>query len=107
MEVRPTIRHAVRVLLLDEHDRLLLFRAEDPGTGAVFWFPAGGGIEDGEDAVAAARREVAEETGLTDLQLEAEVWHRGTCSAGKALNRISASDGFWRTYGRSGQRPQR
>lgn len=69
MDVRPTIRHAVRVLLLDEHDRLLLFRAEDPGTGAVFWFPAGGGIEDGEDAVAAARREVAEETGLTDLQL--------------------------------------
>lgn len=70
------IRHAVRVLLLDEHDSLMLFRAEDPATGAAFWFPAGGGIEDGEDATAAAGREVAEETGLTDLRLGPEVWHR-------------------------------
>jgi 8-oxo-dGTP pyrophosphatase MutT (NUDIX family) len=72
----PVIRHAVRVLLLDEHDSLLLFRAEDPETGAAFWFPAGGGIEDGESAEAAAKREVAEETGLTDLRLGTEVWHR-------------------------------
>ncbi len=77
MDERPAmIRHAVRVLLLDENDSLLLFRAEDPGTGATFWFPAGGGIEDGEDATAAASREVAEETGLADLLLQAEVWHR-------------------------------
>lgn len=72
----PTIRHAVRVLLLDESDSLLLFRAVDPTDGTVFWFPAGGGVEDGEDVAAAARREVAEETGLSDLRLGAEVWHR-------------------------------
>jgi 8-oxo-dGTP pyrophosphatase MutT (NUDIX family) len=73
---KPSLRHAVRVLLLDERDSLLLFRAEDPEDGSVFWFPAGGGVEDGEDAQAAAKREVFEETGLTDLRLGPEVWHR-------------------------------
>jgi ADP-ribose pyrophosphatase YjhB (NUDIX family) len=76
MDGEPIIRQAVRVLLLDENDRLLLFRAEDPANGSVFWFPAGGGVEDGEDAQSAAKREVAEETGLTDLQLGAELSHR-------------------------------
>jgi ADP-ribose pyrophosphatase YjhB (NUDIX family) len=62
-------------LLLDEDDRLLLFRAEAPDTGA-FWAPAGGGVEDGEDARAAAVREIAEETGLADVRLGPEVWRR-------------------------------
>ena len=72
----PRLRHAVRVLLLDERDRLLLLRGERPDTGTSFWFPAGGGLEDGEDARAAAVREVEEETGLADVPLGAEVWHR-------------------------------
>jgi 8-oxo-dGTP pyrophosphatase MutT (NUDIX family) len=76
MDGDPIIRQAVRVLLLDENDRLLLFRAEDPANGSVFWFPAGGGVEEGEDAQSAATREIAEETGLTDLQLGPELWHR-------------------------------
>lgn len=42
MDVEPAIRLAVRVLLLDQYDSVLLFRAEDPETGAAFWFPAGG-----------------------------------------------------------------
>jgi ADP-ribose pyrophosphatase YjhB (NUDIX family) len=74
--VTARLRHAVRVLLLDEHDRLLLFRAEDPATGAAFWFPAGGGLEGDEDIRAAARREIAEETGLAGVALGPEVWHR-------------------------------
>lgn len=76
MGTEPTVRHAVRVLLLDERDSLLLFRAEDPETGVAFWFPAGGGLEDGEDVAAAAQRELAEETGLADLRLGPEVWRR-------------------------------
>jgi ADP-ribose pyrophosphatase YjhB (NUDIX family) len=64
------------VLLLDEHDRVLLFRGQRPGSGEAFWFPTGGGMEDGEDVTAAARREVAEETGLTELALGPEVWRR-------------------------------
>jgi 8-oxo-dGTP pyrophosphatase MutT (NUDIX family) len=66
----------VRVLLIDEDERVLLFRGEHPGSRAAFWFPAGGGIEDGEDPRETAVREVAEETGLRDLVLGPEVWHR-------------------------------
>jgi ADP-ribose pyrophosphatase YjhB (NUDIX family) len=62
--------------LVDEENRLLLFRAEDPETGITFWFPAGGGLEEGEDVNAAAAREVAEETGLPDVRLGPEVWRR-------------------------------
>lgn len=71
-----SVRHAVRVLLVDEQERLLLFRSAHELTGDAFWFPAGGGLEDGEDVRAAAVREVAEETGLADLELGPEVWHR-------------------------------
>ena len=70
------IRHAVRVLLVDESQRVLLFRAQDPESGAVFWFPPGGGLEEGEDVHAAARRELQEEVGRGDVALDAEVWHR-------------------------------
>ena len=41
----------------------------------MFWSAPGGAIEDGEDAMVAARCEICEATGLRDLELEAEVWH--------------------------------
>jgi 8-oxo-dGTP pyrophosphatase MutT (NUDIX family) len=72
----PRIRYAVRVLLLDDHDRLLLFRSHHPETRAPFWFPAGGGLEGDEDLQAGARRELAEETGLTSVALGPVVWQR-------------------------------
>jgi 8-oxo-dGTP pyrophosphatase MutT (NUDIX family) len=72
----PWIRHAVRVLLIDEQMRVLLLRGERPENGLAFWFPAGGRLEDGEDARAAAVREVAEETGLADVPLGPEIWRR-------------------------------
>ena len=52
-------RRAVRVLLLDEADRVLLVRFHDGERS--WWCTPGGGIEPGESAVEAARRELHEE----------------------------------------------
>jgi 8-oxo-dGTP pyrophosphatase MutT (NUDIX family) len=53
------------LLLQDQDDRLLLVRARDPHDPAVaeWWEIPGGGVEPGEDTIAAAIRETAEETG--------------------------------------------
>lgn len=57
-------RTAVRVLLVDPADRLLLFEDSDPGLPEFrWWVTPGGGIDSGETEVEAALREVAEETG--------------------------------------------
>ncbi|HEV2087542.1 MAG TPA: NUDIX domain-containing protein [Cryptosporangiaceae bacterium] len=66
MTVEPLARLASRVLLLDPDDRVLLLRGWDPADPAAghWWITPGGGLEDGEDPVAGARREVYEETGL-------------------------------------------
>jgi 8-oxo-dGTP pyrophosphatase MutT (NUDIX family) len=70
-------RRAARVLLLDPADRLLLFRGCDPDRPhRTFWFTPGGGIEPGEDAAGTLRRELAEELGLTEVELGPHVWNR-------------------------------
>lgn len=63
---RPrTTRTTVRVLLTDDAGRTLLFEDSDPGLGdARWWVTPGGGIDEGENEVEAAVREVSEETGL-------------------------------------------
>lgn len=59
----PLEREAARVLLLDERDRVLLV-SHLPGENRRVWTAPGGGLEDGEDHLAAARRELAEELGV-------------------------------------------
>ena len=68
------LRNAVRALVLDENDHLLMVRLVY-GHGA-FWVLPGGGIDEGEDVLDALRRELAEETGLLDPEIGPLVWHR-------------------------------
>lgn len=72
MPAARRVRRTVRVLLLDERDRVLLFRS----ARREWWQPPGGGVKKREDVRAAAARELFEETGLRDLVLGEEVWRR-------------------------------
>lgn len=56
-------RPAARILLLDPADRILLFRFT-PDDRPPFWVTPGGAVDPGESYEEAARRELAEETGL-------------------------------------------
>ena len=62
----PELRQRVAVygLCEDPEGHVLLVRAATYLTVAGDWFLPGGGIDHGEDPVAALRREFAEETGL-------------------------------------------
>lgn len=84
LPVRPT----ARVILLDQDDRLFLLRIHDPaaarGLNPIqpdFWLLSGGGVRPGETYEQAARREVAEETGITEVELGRCAWiGRRRCS---------------------------
>jgi 8-oxo-dGTP diphosphatase len=68
------IREAVRAIVLTPEPAVLLVRFEFPT--ATIWAPPGGGIEPGESAADALRRELHEEAGLADPDIGPELWHR-------------------------------
>ena len=61
------MRLAGRVIAIDPAGRVLLFFYDDPPPKERHWATPGGGVEGDEDFYAAARRELAEETGWTDV----------------------------------------
>ncbi|MFD3553992.1 NUDIX hydrolase [Streptomyces goshikiensis] len=70
-------RKVSRVILLDPEDRILLlhgFEPQDPSDD--WWFTPGGGLEGAETREEAALRELAEETGIKDVELGPVLWHR-------------------------------
>ena len=73
-----TTRKAARAVLVDRVGDVLLLCGRDPSDPAatLFWFTPGGGIEPGESAEDAARREAHEEVGAQLGALGPVVWHR-------------------------------
>jgi TDG/mug DNA glycosylase family protein len=68
------LRSAVRALVVDPDDRVLLVRFEWPNK--TVWAPPGGGVEPGESDEHALVRELAEESGLRDFALGPCIWTR-------------------------------
>lgn len=68
------IREAVRALVIDPHDRVLLVRFDFPAR--TVWALPGGGIDAGESPHDALRRELVEEIGLHDPEIGPHLWNR-------------------------------
>ena len=82
LQATPLLRHSSRVIVVDENERVLLFRAdvnftfEGSSGQRSLWFAPGGGVEGNETPEEAAHRELWEETGLRDVELSPCVWLR-------------------------------
>ncbi len=76
MEEPPLERRAVRAVVIDAAERVLLVRFRHPGDGSAFWTTPGGGLEPGEAELDGLRRELAEEIGLEDAEIGPCVWTR-------------------------------
>jgi len=74
--LEPVPREAVRALVVDAAERVLLLRFENPVTRAAWWATPGGGLLEGETDEDALRRELVEEAGLHDPELGPVVWTR-------------------------------
>ena len=62
----------VRVVILDKENRILMVKQHHDEKD--IWMVPGGGIEEGESSMAAAVREMKEETGL-DVEIDRLIWH--------------------------------
>ena len=68
----------LRVVILDKENRILMVKQHHDEKD--IWMVPGGGIEEGESSMAAAVREMKEETGL-DVEIDRLIWHTEEVSA--------------------------
>ncbi len=95
------LRKVARVVLLDQQDRILLLHGHEPEDPSDdWWFTPGGGLEGDETREEAALRELAEETGITEVELGPVLWRR-TCSFPFAGRRWDQDE--WYYLGRTAQ----
>ncbi|MCI3244572.1 MULTISPECIES: NUDIX hydrolase [Streptomyces] len=102
------LRKVARVVLLDPDDRILLLHGHEPDDPADdWWFTPGGGLEGEESREEAALRELAEETGITDVELGPVLWRR-MCSFPFAGRRWDQDEWYYlaRTTDTSGEVPR-
>jgi 8-oxo-dGTP pyrophosphatase MutT (NUDIX family) len=102
------LRKVARVVLLDPDDRILLLHGHEPDDPADdWWFTPGGGLEGEESREEAALRELAEETGITDVELGPVLWRR-MCSFPFAGRRWDQDEWYYlaRTTDSSGEVPR-
>ena len=67
------VRDAVRGLVLNSKERVLLMQMQLPGRPKI-WLAPGGGVEGGESKHEAIRRELKEELGPIAIEIGAPIW---------------------------------
>lgn len=72
----PERRVAVRGVIVSDEGAILLMQAEEPASKRRVWFAPGGGVEGDEDHLTCLRRELKEETGLTQFDVGPLIWTR-------------------------------
>jgi 8-oxo-dGTP diphosphatase len=70
----PHLRPAVRAIIIDEREQILLCRWDL--NGLTVWGTPGGGIDEGESHAVALRRELLEEVGFALVSEPPHVWHQ-------------------------------
>lgn len=93
--VPVNLRHAVRAVILDERDRVLLCRLTLAGPAAVIWAAPGGGVGRDETPMTALRREIREETGLVLTADPPLVWRQRVFGRGYATGYDGVSNDYF------------
>jgi ADP-ribose pyrophosphatase YjhB (NUDIX family) len=73
--VPPRLRSAVRALIVDDDEHVLLVKFVFP-SGIEVWALPGGGLEEGESHDDGLRRELHEELGLDHVEIGPHIWSR-------------------------------